>query len=302
MGAIISGVKEYFMNRRGFLAGLAALALLPCAAKAQEHKVDVVYGHKLGCALTMDVFTPAKPNGIGVIWMVSGGWVSNHNSINPAWAKLMTDRGLTVFQVVHGSQPKFALPEILEDINRSVRFIRTHASEYSVNPNRLGICGASAGGHLSLMMGAFGGPGKDDAKDPVDRASSAVQCVAALFPPTDFLNFGKEGAISLDNPMLQVFRPAFGVPASASRDEQLALLKKLSPYFGVTEKMPPTLLIHGDKDPLVPLQQSQKLLALLKEKNIPSRLDVKPGGAHGWVGVEKELIVMSEWFEKYLTP
>ena len=66
--------------------------------------------------------------------------------------------------------------------------------------------------------------------------------------------------------------------------------------------MPPTLLIHGDKDPLVPLQQSQKLLALLKEKNIPSRLDVKPGGAHGWVGVEKELIVMSEWFEKYLTP
>jgi acetyl esterase/lipase len=288
------------MNRRGFLLGLSALALVSGAARAQEHKVDVVYGHKLGCALTMDVFTPAKPNGIGVIWMVSGGWVSNHSSINPGWAKLMTDRGLTVFQVVHGSQPKFAIPEILEDIHRSVRFIRTHASDYGVNPNKLGICGASAGGHLSLMLGAFGGPGKPDAKDPVDRASSAVQCVATLFPPTDFLSWGKADTLPVDSPQMAPFRPAFGPAINGSVEEQKSFLKTLSPYFGVTEKMPPTLLIHGDADKLVPLQQSEHLLALLKEKNIPCRLDVKPGVGHGWLGIEKELVVMAEWFEKYL--
>ena len=288
------------MNRRGLFIGLASLAFFSGVARAQEHKVDVVYGHKLGCALTMDVFTPAKPNGIGVIWMVSGGWVSNHNSINPAWAKLMTDRGLTVFQVVHGSQPRFIIPEIVEDINRSVRFIRTHASEYKVDPNKLGICGASAGGHLSLMIGAFGGPGNPDARDPVDRASSAVQCVAALFPPTDFLAWGKADTLPVSSPQMSPFRPAFGPAINGTEEEQKALLRKISPYFGVTEKMPPTLLIHGDADPLVPLQQSEHLLALLKEKNIACRLDVKPGKGHGWAGIEKELIVMAEWFEKYL--
>ena len=288
------------MNRRGLFVGLAALALFPISARAQEHKVDVVYGHKLGCALTMDVFMPAKPNGIGVIWMVSGGWVSNHNSINPAWAKLMTDRGLTVFQVVHGSQPKFTIPEIVEDINRSVRFIRTHSNEYSVDPNKLGICGASAGGHLSLMIGAYGGPGNLDAKDPVDRVSSAVQCVATLFPPTDFLAWGKPDSIPVDSPQMAPFRPAFGAAVNGTPEEKVALLKKISPYYGVTEKMPPTLLIHGDKDGLVPIQQSEHLLALLKEKNIPCRLDVKPGKNHGWPGIESELVVMAEWFEKYL--
>lgn len=289
------------MNRRGFLAGLALLAL-SAGAQAQERKVDVIYGHKLGCALTMDVFTPAKDkaNGIGVIWMVSGGWVSRHESINPAWAKLMTDRGLTVFQVVHGSQPKFAIPEILEDIHRSVRFIRTHAREYGVDPNRLGICGASAGGHLSLMIGATGGPGKPDAKDPVDRESSAVQCVATLFPPTDFLSWGKTDAIPADSPQMAPFRPAFGPALNGTPEQQRAFLKTISPYHSVTEKMPPTLLIHGDKDGLVPIQQSEHLLALLKEKNIPCRLDVKPGKNHGWVGIESELVVMAEWFEKYL--
>ena len=76
-------------------------------AQEDHHLKDVVYGHKLGVALTMDVFKPGKPNGIGVLWMVSGGRVSNHESINPGLAKIFTDRGQTVFEVVHGSQPRF---------------------------------------------------------------------------------------------------------------------------------------------------------------------------------------------------
>src|SRR2546430_605233 len=185
--------------------------LLPLAwlvpARAQDDEPtriqDVIYGKKLGVALTMDVFKPSKSNGIGVIWMVSGGWFSNHNSINPAIAKAFTKHGQTVFEVVHGSQPKFVLPEIVQDIHRAVRFIRVHASDYGVDPNRLGISGGSAGGHLSLMMGAFGGPGDSNAREPVDRASSAVQAVAVFFPPTDFLNYGKEGQLAIDEPMLK---------------------------------------------------------------------------------------------------
>src|ERR1041384_1076749 len=86
---------------------------------------DVIYGRKYGTALTMDVFTPkTKPNGAGVIFCVSGGWISAHESINGAFYAPLLEHGYTVFAVVHGSQPKYAIPEVIEDMHRSVRFIR----------------------------------------------------------------------------------------------------------------------------------------------------------------------------------
>ncbi len=285
-----------------WLVLFAALSLFrPASGQEANHIRDVVYGHKMGVALTFDVFKPEKPNGIGVIWMVSGGWVSNHNSISPVVAKPFTDKGQTVFEVVHGSQPKFTLPEILQDIHRAVRFIRTHASDYGVDPNRLGISGGSAGGHLSLMMGAYGGPGDQNAKDPVDRASSAVNAIACLFPPTDFMNYGKEGVKAFEIPALRPFRPAFGVTDQTSADQLEAMGKTLSPIYGALDKMPPTMIVHGDADTLVPLQQSERFMAKLEENKIPHKLEVRPGKGHGfWPGIEKDFTIMAEWFEKYM--
>src|SRR5690606_20315882 len=108
-------------------AGLLAIELLTAgsaqAAEAFKRQQDIIYGRKFGTALTMDVFTPAKPNGAAVIVCISGGWVSNHEQINPAFAFTLLNRGYTVFAVVHGSQPKFTIPECIEDINRAVRYI-----------------------------------------------------------------------------------------------------------------------------------------------------------------------------------
>jgi acetyl esterase/lipase len=293
------------MKRRFDLLAMWILLVLACTqARGQEndpnHIRDVIYAHKVGVALTMDVFKPAKPNGIGVIWMVSGGWVSTHEGINPGLAQIFTSRGDTVFEVVHGSQPKFTVPEIVQDINRAVRFVRFHAAEYGVDPNRLGISGASAGGHLSLMIGANGTDGSPDAKDPVNRVSSAVQAVACFFPPTDFLNYGKEGASALKIAMLQGYWPAFGVTDKTPAEEAERIGRVISPIYGVTAKMPPTLIIHGDADPLVPIQQSQHFMAKLEEMKIPHRLEVRPGKGHGWVGLEKDIPLLADWFDKYL--
>jgi hypothetical protein len=85
------------------LVVLVSLALA-IVAQAQQHLTDVIYGHKMGVALTMDVFEPANPNGIGVLWMVSGGWSSNYDNINPLIAKAFTDRGMTVFEDVFDSR------------------------------------------------------------------------------------------------------------------------------------------------------------------------------------------------------
>src|SRR5262249_7034975 len=94
---------------------------------AHERTEDVIYGRKYGTALTMDIFTPKKDaNSIGLIFVVSGGWFSAHEAINVGFISEFLKRGYTVFAVVHGSQPKFTIPEILTDMNRAVRFIRFH--------------------------------------------------------------------------------------------------------------------------------------------------------------------------------
>lgn len=282
------------------LRALPLLFLLASSSFAQKHLTDEVYGHKLGVALTMDVDMPAKPNGIGVIWIVSGGWFSSHDSINPALAKVFTDQGMTCFQVVHGSQPKFQMPEILSDVNRAVRFIRTNAAKYHIDPNRIGVSGASAGGHLSLMLGAFGAPGNPEAKDPVDRASSAVQAVACFFPPVDMLNWGGAGIRPFKNPIMRVFWPAFGITDKTPETDLERMAHDFSPIYGITDKMPPTFVMHGDKDPLVPLQQSQLLMTKLQELHVPHELVVKPGGGHSWPGIENDLPKLADWFAKYL--
>jgi hypothetical protein len=110
---------------------------------------DVIYGRKAGTALTLDVLTPKKDaNGAAVVWVVSGGWFSSHDQTAglAAFTSIFVQRGYTVFLVVHCSQPTFTIPDAIADLNRAVRFIRSHAKDYRIDPERIGIGGASAGG------------------------------------------------------------------------------------------------------------------------------------------------------------
>jgi acetyl esterase/lipase len=283
---------------------LLALALGPHVTWAQQQEPrrvrDVVYQHKLGVALTMDVFKPAKPNGIGVIWMVSGGWFSSHDHIDPRVSRPFTDRGQTVFQVVHGSQPKFTLPEIVQDIHRAVRFIRAHAADYGVDPNRLGVAGQSAGGHLSLMMAAYGSPGDPAAKDPVERVSSRVQAAAVHFPPTDFLNYSAENVRALTYEPLRPYWHVFAVPEQATAEDRDKIARTYSPVYGISPDTPPTLIIHGDADTLVPIQQSRLVMAKLDALNIAHKLVVREGKGHGWRGLDDDLPLFADWFAEQM--
>ncbi len=301
---------------RTFLGLIVGVALGTPSVNADEpaydRKEDVIYGRKFGTALTMDVFTPRKDaKGIGVILVVSGGFVSSHESIQPAFVRPLTDRGYTVFAVVHGSQPRFTVPEIIQDMNRAVRFIRHHSKDYGIDPARLGVCGASAGGHLSLMLGTAGVNGKPDAKDLVDRESSRVQAVACFFPPTDFLNYGKTGlrkihAIDHGPP----YRAAFDYReldkqsrlwvsiTDEARLEEIA--RQISPVYHVTPDDPPTFIIHGDQDQLVPLQQSERIIEKLKKAGVEAELIVKKGAGHGWLTISSDAVRCVDWFDQHL--
>jgi acetyl esterase/lipase len=298
----------------GLLAGWLLAAGTAARADDAEYTrtEDVIYGRKFGMALTMDVLAPKKnANGAGVIMVVSGGYFSAKEAINPLLALDLLRRGYTVFGVLHGSQPKFTVPEIIADVNRAVRFIRHHAKDYQIDPDRLGIAGASAGGHLSLMIGTAGGKGDPKAKDPVDRASSRVQAVACFFPPTDFLNWGEKGKEMLGpKPHAYPYRPAFdhheldkemNLSVPITDEKKLRdIARETSPITHVTADSAPTLIIHGDKDAIVPLQQSEVMVAKLKEAGVPAELVVKKGAGHGWLTLPGDLPTLGEWFDKYL--
>jgi acetyl esterase/lipase len=260
---------------------------------------DVIYGRKHGMALTMDVFQPAKTNGYGVIFVISGGFFSAKEMVNAGFFQALLDRGYTVFAVLHGSQPKFTIPEATQDLHRALRFIRHRADFYSVRADKLGITGASAGGHLSLTMGTQGGPGKQDAKDPIDRESSAVQAVACFFPPTDFLNYGAPGVDAVGVGILKDFKPAFG-PRSDTPESRQEYGREISPANFITTQTAPTLIIHGDADKLVPIQQAQLFVEKAKGMGVTASLVTRPGKQHGWLEIGMDIPLLADWFDKHL--
>lgn len=260
----------------------------------------IVYGRRGERNLTMDVLRPKHPNGVGVVLMNSGGWKSGAAGSFRGWmAAPMIRHGYTVFVICHVSQPQATIMEIVEDVNRGVRFVRHHAAEYGIDPQRLGVTGGSAGGHLSLMLATRGGPGPADAADPVDRESSAVQAVAIFYPVTDLLNLGSSTENLGDGGPPKSFVKGFG-PQATNLPTWKVIGRDLSPIYFLTTNFPPTLIYHGDADTLVPIDQSQRFQTEARKLGRTLELVVHPGGQHGWLTMSWDIRAFARWFDHYL--
>lgn len=304
-------------NAQKLLLGLAICLLVCESTVAQQQAVpskasqpesysgqvtrerDVIYLRTEGVALTFDVFKPAKPNGIGIIKIVSGGWKSAHRRIKPDYGKPYTDQGYTVFAVVHGSQPRYQVRDIIKFMHRSVRFIRTHADRWEIDPDRIGVTGASAGGHLSLILATKGGPGDPKAKDPIDRASSAVQAAAVFYPPVDYLNWSEEGDDCVGVGKQERWQPAFGDESKTAEGRQ-KLGRHMSSFYHISENTAPVSIVHGDADPIVPLYQSLKFKKAAEANGVPFELTIKEGLKHGWKNRVADEVQFLNWFNKQL--
>ena len=275
---------------------LLLLASLPAIALAEELYVqhqNVVYAEEHGVGLLLDVFVPTgQKNGRGIIDVASGAWHSDRGKIRDhEKAKvfpLLCGKGFTVFAVRPGSVTKFSAPEMLGNLKAGIRWVKEHASEYEIDANQLGLMGASAGGHLASLAAVTA----DD--------STRVKAVGVFFPPTDFLDYGgkrldqsPEGSIGKLTRAL-AFPP--GLAEGRTPEEITAALAAISPARLVEAGASPYLTIHGDADPVVPLQQSQRMVEALHEKGIAAELIVKPGGGHPWPTLNEEVAVMADWF------
>lgn len=298
------------------IAFLYLIGTVSCCLIAQElpgvtRTEDVIYGRKDGMALTLDVFQPRQPNGAGIIYLVNGGWLSSKSTpmmqnVTPEYYRMFLEKGYTVFAVVTSSQPRYAIPDLMSDCQRAVRFIRANAKKYGVNPQRLGVTGSSSGGHLTLCVATMGDVGKPDAPDPIDRESSVVQAAACFFPPTDFLNYGGPGISGVGEGPLKPLLVAFG-PRAATDSGKQALGREISPIYFINKNLPPTQIIHGDADDVVPLQQSESFIERAKSLGANHvELIVRPGKPHGWPQgsivwkSEEDIRQFIRWFDTYL--
>lgn len=249
------------------LSGYPRKALsLPTAAEltTATYVRDVIYGHRDGMALTYDVFKPKKANGALVVNMVSAGWRSSWGPPEERQARYqwLIDRGFTVVALYHSSAPRFQVPDAVKDVRLGLRHIKLHAAEYGADPARIGVWGASAGGHLSLVAGVMADDGDPAAVDLLERRGNRVAAVVAYFPPTDLdvllRGRARQGAIDFDE----------------------SLRAPNSPIHFVDAHDPPTLIISGGADKGVPIAQSEMMKASLDKAGVLNALKVFPDADH----------------------
>jgi acetyl esterase/lipase len=282
------------------LLAIIVLTLGINAAAAQDapytQHENIVYGEQHGIGLLMDVFVPTgEKNGLGIVDVISGAWHSDRGKIGDhkraQTFDILCRKGYTVFAVRPGSVTKFSAGEMLANLNLGIQWVKEHSKQYEIDPQRMGLMGASAGGHLACLAAATA------------SEDSRVKAVAVFFPPTDFLDFnGKSvdvrGADRL-GPLLRRLAFAEGIGDSTDAEVEAAVTQ-ISPARLVTSAAPPFLLIHGDADTVVPLQQSERMLAALKQAGVPAELIVKEGGGHPWLTLHEEVQVLADWFDTQL--
>jgi acetyl esterase/lipase len=270
---------------------------------------NIVYGEVHGIGLVMDIFVPTgTKNGLAIVDVVSGAWFSDRGKINDHKKSQTYDKlcakGYTVFAVRPGSQSKFGALEMRDHLNLGIRWAKDRAKEYAFDTERMGMMGASAGGHLACLTAVTADDGTTVDDKGKTKPDTRVKAVAVFFPPTDFFTYGPKPADPRQDGRLDqiVRRLAFPEGIQNATDEEVtSRLTKISPARMVTDKAPPFLLIHGDADPVVPLKQSETMIESLKKANVPAELIVKPGGVHPWPTIHEEVQIIADWFDKQLT-
>jgi len=261
--------------------------------KPYDRQIDVPVAQAHGVVIPMDVFTPNdNANGIGIIDVGSGGWNSDRGKVRDHERAQVYDifckRGYTMFAIRPGSVSRFSAHDMAEHLEKAIKNIQTDAERWGIDPDRMSITGASAGGHLASLVALRGNV-------------NMVAC-GVFFPPTDFLSWHGKRVDPSKRGLISTMVRGLAYPdrtEELNEEEITEQLTAISPARLVSDNAPPFMIIHGDADFVVPLQQSERLVEELEAKDVPVELIVKKGGGHPWLTIHEEVAKMADWFDKH---
>ncbi len=227
---------------------------------------DVTYCEIEGHKLAMDVYYPAAGGPWpGVIFVHGGGWTEGDKAPLPV---IPTAYGYLVVSINHRMYPAYRFPAMIEDVKCAIRFLRAHAADYNLDPDRIAVIGHSAGGHLAALAGLADERAGWDV-GPYCEHSSRVQAVVAMSAPTDLAGRFPE--------IVEALRcNVFGVEQFVSA----------SPVTYTRPDAPPFLIIHGEKDEIVPVEQAYRLHEALRKAGASSELLILQNAGHGFEPVD----------------
>jgi acetyl esterase/lipase len=271
-------IDEFLIEKLKGPAPKSASLTRPFYHAPQDVEVheDVVYGKVDGTELHVDIAypkqTPAKPMP-AVLLIHGGGWAGGtHKGYLPTY---LAQNGYFLATVEYRLSGEAPWPAQIEDCKLAVRWLRANAAKYHVNPERIGVMGHSAGGHLVSCLGALGNETTLDVGDFHDQ-NSRVQAVVDEAGPVDFTPEGRPtiGAVKDDHPgLIKLF--------GGSYDAKTDAWKQASSALHVSAQTPPFLIIHGEEDHLVPIKQAEEMAAALKKAGVPYEMVRIKNGGHG---------------------
>ena len=272
---------------------------------------NVPFGMVSGGTLLMDVHRPEQSNGFGVLHITGSGWHSPLEANAPqqkasrqvdVFGIPLVKAGYTVFAVNHRTAPLNKYPSQLKDVERAVRFIRHHAARWGVSADKIGGVGGSSGGHLTLMLGLRSSTGDKDDPDPVNRENAKLQAIVPWAPPADLVllngRYGSGTLASLFGLRLMERDPRTSPQYVAYRDA--------SPIRHASPDDPPTLIIHGEADEVVPIEHAKLMTKRLRNAGVETDLLTIPDGGHGAVfpgrsGSAPDYVQATvDWFDRHL--
>ena len=235
---------------------------------------DVTYCNAADIALKMDLYHPVKvgdsPAPVAVN-VHGGSWSfgDKRNSETMIDIPELVGRGYFVVAVDYRLAPMYRFPAQIEDVKCAVRYLRANASQYNLDPNRIGAWGCSAGGNLVAMLGLTDGIAEFEGSGGYPQQSSRVQAVVAMSAPADFM------LTSYNSTHDRVFARVFG--AASNTDP---ILVHFSPVSYVSKNAPPFFVLGGDKDDTVPIQQSEELARRLNQVGASANLQIVKNAHH----------------------